>query len=234
MAINRIINNNHFLNKKFLDMKKQTITNRTENKNLVPFNTVGSFLTAGLLLFGAASCDSGERQTETEDNTLATEETYDNGLGYEGTQDNEPVTNTDTEDFDRWDANTDRQWDQDEFNTRMNDSGEFNEWDTDRDGSLNENEFNEGSRYLQDNQANTRDNTEITGTNTNSNLGAFDDWDQNGDDVITEEEFNNARFNSMDTNRDGSLSTDEYNNENNQMNQGSETNTDTTGTGGGY
>lgn len=218
-------------------MKKQTIPNRTESKNLIPFNTVGSFLTAGLLLFGVASCDSGERQAETEDNTLATEEAYDDGLEYESTQDNEQVTNTDTDGFDRWDENTDRQWDQDEFNTRMNDRGEFNEWDTDRDGSLNENEFNEGSRYLQDNQANTQNNTETTGTsgtNTSSNLGTFDDWDQNGDDVITEEEFNNARFNSLDTNRDGSLSTDEYNNGSNQINQNTEMNTDTTGTGGGY
>jgi hypothetical protein len=212
-------------------MKKLTETNNKENKNL-RLNTFGSLLTAGLLLFGAASCDSGERRTETEDNTLATEEEYDNGLGYEGIQDNEPVTNTDTEDFDRWDANTDRQWDQDEFNTRMNDTGEFNEWDADRDGSLNEGEFNEGSRYMMENQTNTQNNTKTTGTT--STLGTFDDWDENGDDVITEEEFNNARFNSMDTNRDGSLSTDEYNTGNNQMNRGTGTNTDTTGSGGSF
>lgn len=203
---------------------------RTENNNLFSFNTFGSLLTAGLLVFGAASCNTGERETE-DTAVVTTEEELDEGLDYEGTQENQPVTNTNTEDFERYDLNTDRQMDREEFDSRMNTTGEYTEWDTDRDGTINETEFVDGSSlYLNENQSNTEmDNqpTGITDTPTSMEIGTFDEWDQNNDGVITEEEFNDARFNTMDTNRDGSLSTDEYNMGNRQMNRGMETETGT-------
>lgn len=215
-------------------MKKLT---ENKNKNLFSFNSFGSLLTAGLLVFGAASCDSGERNTE-DTTALTTEEEYDEGLGYEGIQDNEPVTNTNTEDFTRYDRNTDAQMDRDEFDTRMTETREYNEWDTDQDGSINETEFSEGSLYLQENRTNVGENTtETTGTaESTTSIGSFDEWDQNNDGAITEEEFNNAKFETMDTNRDGTLDANEYNSGNrNQMNRGTETDTNMNeGTGGTY
>lgn len=205
------------------------MTNKSENKYLFSFNTFGSFLTAVLLLFGAASCNNGERGAE--DNTLATEQEYNEEPEYENTRENERVTNTETDNFDRWDTNTDRQMDRDEFTNRMNDTGTFYEWDTDQDRTINEDEYERSSRYLQDNRMDTQNNT--TGTRgTATNIGTFDELDRNGDGVITEEEFNEAAFNNMDTNRDGTLNNNEYNRgRGNEMNRGT---TDETGdrTGG--
>ena len=60
---------------------------QTENKRLFSFNALASILTAGLLLFGASSCNNGERKAE-EDNAVAVEE-YEEEQGFDGLEDNQ-------------------------------------------------------------------------------------------------------------------------------------------------
>ena len=163
----------------------------TNNSKLNPANTIGSFLAAGLLIFGAVSCG---QERGTQDEGLATEQEYEEGYGVDATADTEPVTNTATEDFDRYDRNTDQQWDRDEFNTSMGESTIFNDWDTDRDGFLNENEYNEGTRNWQ-----------------GENRGVFGDWDADRNGNIDQNEFNEGTFNAWDADRNGTLNSDEYN-----------------------
>lgn len=219
----------------------------TNNSKLKPANTIGSFLAAGLLIFGAVSC--GQERGGTQEEGLATEQEYEEGYGVDGTRTNEPVRNTAAEDFGRYDRNTDQQWDKDEFNTRMTETGAFNEWDTDRDGNLNENEYNEGMRNWQNQSANnqgttgttgTTNTTGTTGTTTDNNLGTFNDWDTNRDGSIDQNEFNQGNFNAWDTDRNGTLSNDEYNRgmatqtpTNTGSDMGTGTGTDAGGTGSG-
>ena len=208
---------------------------RTENKHLFSFNTFGSILTAGLLLFGAASCGN-ERGNE---ETAVVE---DEGLGYEGLEDNQEVNNVAVEDeWDEWDTNNDNLWDRDEFVVVVNDAGLYEGWDADNngiyeenevytgvfetydengDGMLDENEFNAwntawGGEYDDEwdawdtNDDGVLDNNEyITGV---EEAGVYDDWDVNNDGVFAEDELNDGLYDTWDLNNDGYLDEEEYN-----------------------
>jgi hypothetical protein len=223
----------------------------TENNKLKPINTFGSFLTAGLLIFGAASCNQEGGNQE----TVETEQAFEEDLSVESTRTNDPVTNTATDQFNQFDSNTDQQWDRDEFNTGMSQNGSYNAWDTDRDGSINENEYNEGMRNWQNqnmstqrnttgNPGSTTDNTgtsgttnnagttgtnETTGTTTNT-AGTFQDWDTDRNGTINQDEYNQGAFSTWDADRNGTLSSDEYNR---GVGTGTTTGTGTNNTGTG-
>lgn len=172
--------------------------------------TVGNFFTAGLLLFGAASCgsDSGNQES-----TVATEEALeDEGMGAEGMEASELVTNNDADLFSRYDSNTDQQWDRDEFNTSMGESRTYNDWDADRDGSINEQEYTQGiSTWQNQNTTGTTETATDAGTTGNTNnFGTFNDWDADRNGTINQDEFNQGTFNSWDADRNGNLSNDEY------------------------
>lgn len=136
-------------------------------------------------------------------------------------QERENVGNTEIEEFNEYDVNTDRQWDRDEFNTRMDERRTFDNWDTDRDGTINEDEFNDGTRNWQNQNMGTEENTtgttgmEGTGTTgtteTTNDVGTFNDWDTNRDGTIDQDEYNEGTFNAWDTDRNGTLSNEEYN-----------------------
>lgn len=217
-------------------MKK--LTNKTKLNSFFPSKTLGGLLTAGVLLFGAASCGS-ERGSE--ENAVA-EEQVDEGLGYEGLEDDQEVNNLAAEDgFGEWDANNDQMWDENEFETVANDAGLYNDWDADGNGEFNENELNEGIFNTYDeNDDNMMDENEFNTWNTawggeyennwdawdanddnmldteeyNAGIGeagVYNEWDADGNGIYSENEVNNGLFGTWDNNGDGYLENEEYN-----------------------
>ncbi len=218
-------------------MKK--LTNTTKLNSFFPTKTLGGLLTAGVLLFGAASCGS-ERGNE--ENAVA-EEQVDEGLGYEGLDDGQDVNNLAVDDnFGEWDANDDNMWDENEFETVSNDSGLFSDWDADNDGLFSDDELNEGfydvydadddNRWSEDefNTWNTAwggeygDNWDAWDANDDNFLdadeynagigeaGVYNEWDTDNDGLFSNDEVNNGLYNTWDADEDGYLNEEEYNN----------------------
>ena len=208
-------------------MKK--LTSETKLNSLLPLKTIGGFLTAGVLLFGAASCGT-ERGNE---ENAVVEEEYEEGLAYEET---ETVGN----EWGDWDANEDNFWDENEFETVSNDAGLYEGWDANNDGLYDENELNEGFYGMYDendddlwsedefNTWNTawggeyEDEWDAWDTNDDGYLdtdeyeagigeaGLYDDWDVDNDGLYSEDELNDGLYSTWDADADGYLNEEEY------------------------
>lgn len=155
-------------------------------------------------------------------------------------QERENVANPGVEEFNEYDANTDQQWDRDEFNTRMEENqayqnwqneeetvtedafyeGTFSRWDVNNDNYLDTAEFNTGNRAWETDYGNNfntwdqnRDNRlDVNEYTTGMNeTGVYNDWDTNADRTLDEDEFYEGTFNRWDTNRDNRIDTNEYN-----------------------
>lgn len=155
-------------------------------------------------------------------------------------QERENVGNTDVEEFNQYDANTDRQWDQDEFNTRMEENqtyqnwqneegtlteddfnrGTFNRWDVNNDNYLDTDEYTRGNSAWETDYGNNFDTwdrnrdsrLDVDEYNTGmTEAGIYSDWDTNRDGALDQDEFNQGTFNRMDINRDGRVDDTEYN-----------------------
>lgn len=200
-------------------MKKQT--DELKTKPLFPLKTVAGLLTAGVLLFGAASCGNErgneENATEVENGV----EVEDEGLGYEGMEDNQEVNNLAVEDeWNEWDANDDNQWDENEFETVANEAGLYEGWDADNNGMYEENEVYEGVfNSYDENGDNMLGEDEFNTWNTAWG-GEYDnewsEWDANDDNMLDYNEYEAGVgeagvFNKWDTDNDGAYSEDELN-----------------------
>ena len=197
-------------------------------------NFLGGFLSASMLLFGAASCSSGggEEGAEVEEGLAETEEV---GIGAES----ELATNEGVGGFDQWDTNDDQMWDENEFETVANDEGFYDEWDADNNGNLTDDELYEGTygvydenddnQYTQEefnawntawggdydyNTWDTNDDNVLDYNEYNAGIGeagVYDDWDADNDNLYSEDEVYGGLYDTWDYNNDNYLAADEYN-----------------------
>lgn len=155
-------------------------------------------------------------------------------------QERENVGNTAVEEFNQYDVNTDRQWDQEEFKTRMEENqtyqnwqneegtlaeddfnrGTFNRWDVNNDSYLDTDEYTSGNSAWEADYGNNFDTwdrnrdgrLDVDEYNTGmSEAGIYSNWDTNRDGTLDQDEFNQGTFNRMDINRDGRVDDTEYN-----------------------
>ena len=195
---------------------------------------LGVLLSASLILFGAASCNSGGgEEGAVEEEGIAETEEVTTGI------DNELATNEAVGRFDEWDTNDDQMWDENEFGTVANDAGFYDEWDADNDGNLTDDELYEGVYGIYDeNDDNQYTQEEFNAWNTawggvydydawdtnDDNVldyneykagigeaGVYDDWDADNNDLYTEDEVYGGLYDTWDVNDDNMLATDEYN-----------------------
>ena len=97
------------------------------------------------------------------------------------------------EGFDKWDADADQQWNQEEFDSFIGDVGLYGDWDRNYDGIYDDDELYTGFLYR---------------------------WDKNGDDFISKDEYATGNtewereyadsFEEWDVNRDNLLDLEEY------------------------
>lgn len=212
-------------------MSKQT--NEIKNTSFLSLKTLTGLLTAGLLLFGTASCGNGGEAEENVD--------YEEGLGYEDIETPLEVTNREVEEgFERWDTDENQRLGRNEFETAVNTIDLFNEWDEDDNELLTVSEVGQGvfNIYDEDNDnmldredfaewreawvGTYADDWDVWDTDNDNVLTvgefikgfdenyAFDEWDLGGDNVYTREEAYNAIFAAMDTGGDGYLTAEEF------------------------
>ncbi|WP_152425069.1 EF-hand domain-containing protein [Nafulsella turpanensis] len=213
-------------------MKK--LTNETKLSSLLPTKTIGSLLTAGLFLFGAASCGPAN-----EENAVAEDEVYEEPLAEdEAFAEDEALAEGD---FNEWDTNDDELWDDNEFETVANDAGLYEGWDEDADGLYSEDEVDAGLFEVYDeNDDGFLDEEEYSAWNTawggeyeeefeawdadadgvlaedeffegTNEADLYEGWDEDGDGLYSDDELEGGLFETWDADDDGYLSDEEYN-----------------------
>ena len=90
--------------------------------------------------------------------------------------------------FDTWDANSNAEIDESEFDDAYYASGYYDDWDADNSGAIEEDEFSDLSSGEDFDDWDADDSGDLDEDETSA--GLFDLWDESGDDVIDEDEYN--------------------------------------------
>lgn len=153
---------------------------------------------------------------------------------------NEEVANTAVDGFNEWDADTDQNWNEDEYSAWSENEGLYSTWDANADGFYDDNEINNGiftdwdededgflsnDEYAKGNSAWEKeygDHFDTWDANDDNLLdaeeyatgvndsGLFGDWDTDNDEVYNEDELNRGFFGTYDRDDDGFVSDSEY------------------------
>lgn len=142
-------------------------------------------------------------------------------------QERENVADNSLEDFNNTDLNTNQQWEQEEFNTRMIETGLFDAWDKDQDDRLSEQEFEEGYKKGQEQGFTVKEhvigNYAIVEVNDDDSINLagparptisreqIREWDIDNSNSLSEEEMYEGFFDLWDLDASGALDYEEYN-----------------------